>query len=74
MLTKPCIDNLLKENTRAGLLDEDSFYRQARLIDFYEERGGDESGFMRDVGGETRGLLDPKMKRRRDETDGSAPA
>jgi predicted 2-oxoglutarate/Fe(II)-dependent dioxygenase YbiX len=40
------------------------FCRQ--LIDFYEERGGDESGFMRDVGGQTRGLIDPKMKRRRD--------
>ncbi len=37
-----------------------------RLIDFYEERGGNESGFMRDIGGETRGLLDPKLKRRRD--------
>lgn len=37
-----------------------------RLIDYYEKTGGGESGFMRDVDGRTRGLLDPKMKRRKD--------
>lgn len=37
-----------------------------RLIDFYEARGGEPSGFMRDVDGQTRGHLDAKMKRRKD--------
>lgn len=37
-----------------------------RLIDYYEARGGSESGFMRDVGGQTRGIMDDRMKRRRD--------
>ena len=36
------------------------------LIDLYETQGGAESGFMRDVGGKTRELLDPAMKVRRD--------
>ncbi len=39
-----------------------------RLIDFYEERGGEQSGFMRDVGGMTRLLLDPAHKVRSDRT------
>lgn len=37
-----------------------------RLIDYYEATGGNESGFMRDVGGQTRGLIDSAMKRRKD--------
>lgn len=37
-----------------------------QLIDYYESQGGGESGFMRDVQGLTHGLLDPKMKRRKD--------
>jgi len=37
-----------------------------RLIALYDARGGQESGFMRDVGGRTVGLLDPLHKRRRD--------
>ncbi|HEV7268465.1 MAG TPA: 2OG-Fe(II) oxygenase [Falsiroseomonas sp.] len=37
-----------------------------RLIALYEEQGGGESGFMRDVGGRTVGLLDPGHKRRKD--------
>lgn len=37
-----------------------------RLIDYYEQRGGTPSGFMRDVDGQTRGHLDAKMKRRKD--------
>ena len=37
-----------------------------RLIDLYEADGGEDSGFMRDVGGKTRLLLDPKHKVRRD--------
>lgn len=37
-----------------------------RLISYYEARGGSESGFMRDVAGQTRGILDDQMKRRRD--------
>ncbi len=36
-----------------------------RLIDYYEVRGGELSGVMRDVGGKTVGVLDP-MKSRRD--------
>lgn len=36
------------------------------LIDYYEGDGGMASGFMRDVDGMTRPLLDAKMKRRRD--------
>lgn len=36
------------------------------LIDLYEADGGEESGFMRDVGGMTKLLLDPKHKIRRD--------
>ena len=37
-----------------------------RLIDLYEADGGEESGFMRDVGGITRLLVDPQHKVRRD--------
>jgi predicted 2-oxoglutarate/Fe(II)-dependent dioxygenase YbiX len=37
-----------------------------RLIALYEAQGGAESGFMRDVGGRTVGLLDGKHKRRKD--------
>jgi peroxiredoxin len=37
-----------------------------RLIDLYEADGGEDSGFMRDVGGITRLLLDPNHKVRRD--------
>jgi predicted 2-oxoglutarate/Fe(II)-dependent dioxygenase YbiX len=37
-----------------------------RLIDLYEADGGVESGFMRDVGGMTRMLVDPRHKVRRD--------
>ncbi len=37
-----------------------------RLIDLYEADGGEDSGFMRDVDGMTRLLLDPRMKIRRD--------
>ncbi|MBI1179645.1 MAG: 2OG-Fe(II) oxygenase [Alphaproteobacteria bacterium] len=37
-----------------------------RLIAGYESTGGTESGFMRDQDGKTRGVLDPRTKRRRD--------
>jgi peroxiredoxin/predicted 2-oxoglutarate/Fe(II)-dependent dioxygenase YbiX len=37
-----------------------------RLIDLYEADGGEDSGFMRDVGGRTRLLVDPSHKVRRD--------
>ena len=37
-----------------------------RLIDYYESKGGEDSGFMRDVGGRTVGLLDYSHKRRMD--------
>jgi peroxiredoxin len=37
-----------------------------RLIDYYESKGGEDSGFMRDVGGKTVGLLDYSHKRRMD--------
>lgn len=36
------------------------------LIDHYEARGGEPSGFMREVGGKTVGIFDPTMKRRSD--------
>jgi peroxiredoxin/predicted 2-oxoglutarate/Fe(II)-dependent dioxygenase YbiX len=36
------------------------------LIDFYETKGGEESGFMREVGGKTIGVSDHSHKRRRD--------
>jgi len=36
------------------------------LIDFYRRKGGEESGFMRDVDGKTTLILDPAHKRRRD--------
>lgn len=36
------------------------------LIDLYETRGGESSGFMRDDGGKTRLMIDPDHKRRRD--------
>lgn len=36
------------------------------LIDHYEARGGEPSGFMREVDGKTVGVFDPVMKRRRD--------
>ena len=38
------------------------------LIGLYEAQGGDESGFMREVGGRTVGVLDAHHKRRRDYT------
>ena len=37
-----------------------------RLIDHYEQKGGVDSGFMRDVNGKTVGLLDYSHKRRSD--------
>jgi predicted 2-oxoglutarate/Fe(II)-dependent dioxygenase YbiX len=37
------------------------------LIRYYEERGGEESGFVRDVGGMTVGVNDYDHKRRRDQ-------
>ena len=37
-----------------------------RLIALYEEHGGTESGFMREVGGKTVTVSDPRHKRRRD--------
>lgn len=37
-----------------------------RLIGRYEAAGGEESGFMRDVGGKTVALHDPQHKRRKD--------
>lgn len=37
-----------------------------RLIALYEAEGGEESGFMRDVGGRTVGMLDHAHKRRKD--------
>lgn len=36
------------------------------LITLYETNGGEESGFMRDVDGKTRMILDPSHKQRRD--------
>jgi peroxiredoxin/predicted 2-oxoglutarate/Fe(II)-dependent dioxygenase YbiX len=36
------------------------------LIDYYQKNGGDDSGFMRDVGGKTVGLVDYSHKRRMD--------
>ena len=36
------------------------------LIGLYEAQGGQESGFMREVGGRTVGITDPKFKRRKD--------
>lgn len=38
----------------------------ARLIALFEEKGGSESGFMREVGGKTVGILDDNFKRRKD--------
>ena len=37
-----------------------------RLMDYYEQRGGQDSGFMRDENGKTVGLLDYDHKRRMD--------
>ena len=37
-----------------------------KLIDLYEADGGEDSGFMRDVGGKTKLILDPRNKVRRD--------
>lgn len=37
------------------------------LIDYYEQRGGQESGFMRDVDGKTVAIQDYSHKRRRDQ-------
>lgn len=35
-LSKRCIDRYLQANTRNGLLDEDGFYRQVRLVDYFD--------------------------------------
>ncbi len=37
-----------------------------KLIEYYQGKGGEPSGFMRQVEGKTVGILDPKFKRRRD--------
>ncbi len=37
------------------------------LIDYYDQHGGQESGFMREVDGKTVMVLDPSFKRRRDQ-------
>jgi hypothetical protein len=37
------------------------------LVHYYQDRGGGESGFMRDVGGKTVGVVDHSHKRRRDQ-------
>ncbi len=37
-----------------------------KLIELYEEKGGEDSGFMRDVGGKTVGIIQHEFKRRRD--------
>lgn len=37
-----------------------------RLIDYYETKGGEDSGFMREVDGKTVGILDHSHKRRMD--------
>jgi hypothetical protein len=39
-----------------------------RLVDLYEQHGGEDSGFMRDIGGRTVGVLDYNHKRRSDYT------
>jgi predicted 2-oxoglutarate/Fe(II)-dependent dioxygenase YbiX len=36
------------------------------LIGLYEAKGGEESGFMREIGGKTMGVTDPGFKRRKD--------
>jgi predicted 2-oxoglutarate/Fe(II)-dependent dioxygenase YbiX/peroxiredoxin len=36
------------------------------LIGLYEAQGGEESGFMREIGGRTVGVTDPSFKRRKD--------
>jgi peroxiredoxin/predicted 2-oxoglutarate/Fe(II)-dependent dioxygenase YbiX len=36
------------------------------LIGLYEAQGGEESGFMREIGGKTMGITDPDFKRRKD--------
>lgn len=36
------------------------------LIGLYEAHGGEESGFMREIGGRTMGFTDPSFKRRKD--------
>lgn len=36
------------------------------LISLYEAKGGEESGFMREIGGKTVGVTDPGFKRRKD--------
>lgn len=38
------------------------------LVGLYEARGGEESGFMREIGGKTMGVSDPGFKRRKDYT------
>lgn len=48
------VDNVLEPDLCAG------------LIRYYEENGGEESGFMRDVGGQTVGMINHAHKRRED--------
>jgi len=43
------------------------------LIRYYEERGGEESGFMRDIGGKTVAVHDYGHKRRRDQKIADEP-
>lgn len=37
-----------------------------RLIDVYDAQGGEASGFMREIGGKTRPVMDGRHKRRQD--------
>src|SRR5262249_7700615 len=53
-------------------LFERSFCR--RLIEYYDTQGGSESGFMREQGGNTVGILDYGFKRRKDFRFDSEPA
>lgn len=65
----PSLDDYAQTTLHAPVLImprlfEPSFCK--RLIDLYEQSGGTESGFMRDVGGNTVGVMDHSFKRRRD--------
>lgn len=72
----PPVDNYGAQNIPPPILVLPNVFEAEfcqRLIDLYEADGGEESGFMRDVGDKTLGLYDSSHKVRRDATISPGP-
>jgi predicted 2-oxoglutarate/Fe(II)-dependent dioxygenase YbiX len=72
----PSLEAAPAANTPAPILNVPRIFEPAlcrALIRHYEEHGGGESGFMRDMGGKTVGIYDYSFKRRRDQEIADEP-